>query len=385
MSYPSTFPSDCRPEFSNNLTTYIWYAYSWMFTRSEIQTFTFGLPIVLIIGTLSNGAFLFVVFKIERLHTITNLYLATLAFVDVTFVVSSAGSYLYAFTVSPVRHDAPYDSFIGCTLIFGITLAVYFTSIGLVTLVTLERYYGICLPFQHRVIASKSRTRKLIASTCLIGLVLGAIESLKFSKLDKWCVIWPHLPDFQGWPQKVGFCVPLHENVVLLGEFVDTVPFFVALIWNGYMYARIMYSLSHREVIQKESENDSMGQLQVQATKVRKQVARLLIINGMLFFFCQIWVRFNAINNILSNITGSGFYKNAETSGLMLVFGRCMLYVNSSLNPVIYNLASSFYRDAFKEAFFGNLFNREKATTLAVGSSSKETDVLSDKQINTNI
>lgn len=362
MGYPTTYPEDCDPAYSHNHTNNAWYAYTWFYTRDEIRTFTYGLPLVLIICLLGNGSFLFVVARCKRLHTNTNVYLACLAMTDVSYVLTSVGPYLQAFYDSPVRHDIPYNAFIGCTLSFGSAYGLYFTSIGLVTLVSFERYYAICLPLKHRAISSRRRTRALILTTFLIGLILGFTRALKYSRLQRYCVIWPQLPDFAEWPQKVEFCVSVNDSVGLnlFTELLDTLPFFIALLWNGYMYARIVYTLSNRPLIGKNGDaSSSSGQtrLQIQAFQIRNQVARVLIINGCLFFLCQIWVRFNYINNILTTTLGVKLYPSEAVYGVMLVFGRCMLYVNSSLNPFVYILTSSYYRDAYKEVLYGRMFD----------------------------
>ena len=209
MEYPTTFPDGCDdPQHNSNLTLYIAYAYSWMFSRSEVRILTIGLPIALVTGILGNGVFLFVVARVRRLHNITNFYLANLALADISFVISSAGPSIYSYLDSPVRNDVPYQSSFGCVLSFGIPTVMYNASLGIVTLVTLERYYCICYPLQHRAISSKSRTMKLIASTWIIGIMLCGIRVLNFAKLYRYCTIWPHLPDFIGWPQKseILFC-----------------------------------------------------------------------------------------------------------------------------------------------------------------------------------
>ena len=98
------------------------------------------------------------------------------------------------------------------------------------------------------------------------------------------------------------------------------------------------------------SENNQ-NQRQSQAAKITKQVARMLVINGTVFFVCQIFTRVYIIDDILNDVAGSGLYKRGEIGAIMLVFGRCMLYVNSAINPWVYLLTCQVYRTAFKHAF----------------------------------
>ena len=354
MEYPTTFPDGCDdPQHNYNLTLYIAFAYSWMFSRSEIRILTIGLPIALVTGVLGNGVFLFVVARVKRLHNITNFYLANLAVADISFVISSAGASIYSYLDSPVRHDIPFQSSFGCVLAFGIPTVMYNVSLGIITLVTLERYYFICYPLQHMAISSKSRTMKLTAGTWIVGIALCGIRILNFAKLYRYCTIWPHLPDFIGWPQKTEFCFVVDENisVSIVSNLSDITPFFVALFWNGYMYCRIIYSLSHREIVangERGGSDNNQNQSQIQAAKITKQVARMLIINGVVFFVCQIFTRVYLFDDILKDVID---IEKGPIEDTILVLGRCMLYVNSAINPLVYLLTCESYRTAFKHAF----------------------------------
>ena len=241
MDYPSSFPEGCdNPPHNTNFTLLAFLAYNWQYSPSEIRTFTYGIPIALVIGVVGNGAFLFVCAKIKSLHNVTNLYLVNLAFADIFFIISSTGMYLYSFIKSPVRHSVQYQSSLGCVLSFGSSNVMYYASLGLVTLVGIERYYCICYPLKHRVVASKSRTIKLIAVTWLCSILLSSVRILKYSRLVRYCTIWPRLPDFKGWPQKSNFCYLNDPNLIIVSDLADAIPFFLSLLWNIFVYGRII-------------------------------------------------------------------------------------------------------------------------------------------------
>ena len=348
-----------------------------LYSDSERLVFSIVLPLILIFGVSCNSAFLFVVAKIKRLHTITNYYLVCIAIADITFVSISIGSYLVTFFSSPIRNNAAFESSFGCGFVFAITLAMYFDSMALITLVTLERYFAICIPLKHRAIAGMRRTFKIIIGTTIVSVILGILVALKDSKLGKTCIIWPENDDrFKGFPPVIKDCVALHPDVIIMGEVLQTVPFFVAMIWNGYMYFKIIYTLNSRNATKITEDRNS--ELQAQATRVRNQVARLLILNGTFFFALQVTYRFVAIHVILKLTVGTGLFSSDETLGLIVIVSRGCLYLNSSINPILYNLSSSFYYEAFKEAFGCKGKQRKleisASTAISIVSSNRQSD-----------
>ena len=381
MRYPTTYPDGCDPAYSYNYTTNnIWYANTWLMTTLEYQLVFYGLSIVCLIGIIGNGSFLFVVGKIKRLHNTTNLYLASLAMTDITYLIVAFTTTMLFYLDSPVRHDTMFDSSAGCTLLFATGNFLFYTSLGLVTLVTYERFRGVCSPFKHRAISSTGRTKRLIFGTLVTGLALGFLQSLKFAVMTRYCIIWPHLPDFIGYPQTVEFCLPITTNLNIGLDVLDNVIFIIALLLNGYMYVRIMYTLNNRNVGLEEdrpTENTdapatkAQTQMQAQTMKIRNQVARMLIMNGAVFFLCQISSQINVLDYILTRTLGTGLYSDAITD-TMLILSRVLIYANSAANPFVYNLSSSYYRDAYKEAFCGSCIDRfDRNRQMAAMNSAK--------------
>ena len=368
MKYPMTYPDGCDPAYSYNHTYNVWYAYTWMQTTLESRMVLYGLPIVVLLGIIGNGSFLFVVGKTKRLHNTTNLYLASLAMTDVIYLVWVCTMTLWVYVDSPVRHDTVFETSAGCTLGFAMGYFLYYTSTGLVTLVTYERYRAICSPLKHRANSSTGRTRRLIVGTLVASAALGFLQSLKFAVMYRYCVIWPHLPDFIGWPQTLEFCLPITTNLNIGLDVLDNVIFMIALSFNGYMYARIMYTLNNRNVGLEEDRptettdaiaTKAQTQMQAQTIKIRNQVARMLIMNGTVFFLCQISSQINAMDYILTRTLGTGLY-SAATTDTMLIVSRVLIYANSALNPFLYNFSSSYYREAYKDALCGTCIDRNR-------------------------
>ena len=339
-------------------------AVSRLYSTSEQIVITIILPCMLIICVVGNFAFLFSVKRVKRLHTIVNFYLVTLAVADVSYVVNGTAGYAMLYITTPVRSDWPngYE----CWIVTSLGRLSYYTSIGIMTIVTLDRYMAICYPFKHRAINSMTRAVKLVIITLIVAIIFSVISViLAYGKLNKFCVLWPETDDYDSFPTYVNFCSPMTPNGRVYYELLILIPFVAALIANGYMYFRIVNGLNHRHDAVKIADT----QVQTQAIEGRNQITRMLIISGVLFFLCQVLRRVASLHFIL--IVLADYYIFTESQyGIVVLVGRALLYLNSAINPLIYTIASSHYRKSFAEAFCCYQ-TQYKKSELGLNSSSK--------------
>ena len=109
--------------------------------------FTILTPIVFIIGTFNNFAFLFVICRVKAMQNVINFYLANLAIGDLLYLITTAVGYMWRyFASSSIRsyENAPWKSPLGCQLPMIVGYASYFASAFMVTLVSIEKYFAIC-------------------------------------------------------------------------------------------------------------------------------------------------------------------------------------------------------------------------------------------------
>ncbi|XP_072042864.1 neuropeptides capa receptor-like [Amphiura filiformis] len=309
-------------------------AQEYLFTPLEDIFFSAVLPTVLFICLIANFAFIYTVIRVPSMGTVTNTYLSHVAAADVIFVTLSVTIYCHAYFQTPVHS----------------VLMTYFVSLFLITFVTIERYYAICRPLQHRIVAGKSRTNKIIVASWMMGVFFGACVAPRYSGFVTFCVQWPDSEEFHNLPETIYHCVEVHPDVYLFSEITQTAPLFLAMVANIFMYSSIIKALSQRPTSTNNSDDATNAAQQQQSQRVRNQVARLLIINGTLFFLCQAPFRIVSIHNMMVHHGRSGLFKS-EQYGAMLVIGRCLVLINSCVNPFVYVTTSSFYREAFFKAF----------------------------------
>ena len=306
-------------------------------------------PISFLFGLVANISFLLVLFQIREMRTITNAYLGNLAVADILFLCSVDYHFLFSYFPSPKVKSLAYTSSAGCAINVTIQYMAHFASIALVFLMTVERYLGICKTFYHRLIIAKGRTLKLIIFAWVFGLAYAcAFVAPRSYVLVKTCVLWPESDMYLDLPNVLHSRSPLHPFYKQMPSILQAVPFSAAMICTIVMYALIVKKLTER--VSTFNQGDQQSQ---QISKVRDNVARLLIANGTVFFLAYVPFYVTRFNYALLAITDNrvGYQTTPNVRGAIDWSVVCLATVNSFINPVIYSLTNERYRRAFVHVF----------------------------------
>ena len=338
------------------------HASHWMHTKVDEVIYMILLPIVVALGLAGNGAFLFMVTRLSRMRTTVNFYLANLAVTDIVFLSTQSLFLWYVFFLTPVSLRYPFETVSSCFIIYFIGYSSYYCSMSIITLVSIERFYAICHPLKHRRMQSKGHMLKTIGVAYLVSVILAVITLLKRMSLVEFCLGWPDNGRYDDFPKVFRYCYALGgiNEIVVFTEIMYSVLFFVAAIFNGILYAQIIIALGSRNLVR----NDSTA---AQTESVRNQVARALVINGIIFFVTQIPMRVNDIDETLSAL-GQPKFLSPNQKDNFLSFGALFLFLNSALNPYVYCFSSSNYRKGFKDAFAFSfkIFNKNKQSLKSI-------------------
>ena len=325
------------------------------------------LPIVILIAFFSNFAFIYMVWRVSRMHTITNYYLINVAIADLIFACVVSPMYAYSTSTSVLYGNVPFNITGICLFLFGSAWFTWFASVIGVTVVSFERFIAVCYPFHTHQMQSKLRAKLIMVGIWSCSLVFVMFTTPRYGKTIKLCLIWPNDDKYDGFPNILQTCVAMGsgKSLAIFSEIMEAASFFVALILNVYFYGRIIIALSSRSIIGDDSVQ------QRQTVKVRNQVARALVINGIVFFLTQTPYRINNIDGLSKNISGIGFLDKKQSDSLK-VLSRGLIYVNAAINSFIYAFSSTFYRDGFLEAF-GCSTPKNKLDTSVSGKMSMTT------------
>ncbi|KAM9839132.1 thyrotropin-releasing hormone receptor b [Aulostomus maculatus] len=306
---------------------------------------SFLLLVICASGIVGNVMVILVVLTTKHMRTPTNCYLVSLAVADL-MVLTAAG--LPTFT----------DSIFGSWVFghYGCLCITYFQYLGInasscsITAFTIERYIAICHPIKAQFLCTLSRAKKII-------LFVWAFTSL-------YCVMWFYLSDIQqqvydnvtivtcGYRVSRKFYLPIY--------FFDFGVFFVVpLLLSAVLYgliARILFlnplpsdTKDKKKKKKNGGDNHAAGKSgscknsrhSSSTATSRRQVTKMLAV--VVILFAVLWMPYRTL------VVVNSFLEPAYLDSWFLLFCRICIYLNSAINPVIYNAMSQKFRAAFRK------------------------------------
>ncbi|CAH2285747.1 thyrotropin-releasing hormone receptor [Pelobates cultripes] len=296
------------------------------------------------LGIVGNVMVVLVVLRTKHMRTPTNCYLVSLAIADLMVLVAAGlpnitesiyGSWVYGY--------------IGCLCITFLQYLGINASSCSITAFTIERYLAICHPIKAQFLCTISRAKKII-------VFVWAFTSL-------YCMMWFFLLDLNTTIYKdatvvnCGYKVPRsYYSPIYLIDFAVfyAVPMTLATVLYG-LIARILFLNpipSDPKENSKTWRNDSTHQNKTYNSKLssrcsnntissRRQVTKMLAVVVILFAF--LWMPYRTL------VVVNSFLSQPYLENWFVLFCRICIYLNSAINPVIYNLMSQKFRAAFRK------------------------------------
>ncbi|XP_072033391.1 growth hormone secretagogue receptor type 1-like [Amphiura filiformis] len=340
-------------------------AYKWIVTDSEFIMYAYVIPSIQLIGLIANIAFLYVIAKIPEMRSITNFFLANLAVSDILAITFVMWETLVHYHSTPIKVGNIWSNPQGCVSSHMIRNACFFSSICFITVTSVEKFLAVCFPLKHRVVNTKGRAKKLVVVCWLISFVLAGIVAPGHALVETSCLRWPENLSHLQLPRFIVKCEAYYSVFEIASDVTQVVACIIGAIINFGMYAGIVVNLSKRSaVLSKGARHQSdITIAPADPVDVRNRVAKMLVINGIVFYICITpFVYFN-ITDILDELLGVSVIENTTTNRIVLL-AKAMFAVNSSVNPFVYSATNVRYREAFRKAFGGK---RQKSAETNVG------------------
>ncbi len=205
-------------------------------------------PILTIFGLIVNTAFLFVLYRVPSMRTVTNFYLANLAIADAIFLLTNSWWFIWEYMSNVDLRATIYGSHINCTYLYKSTLYIiymdYFASVNFISAVTTERYIALSQPLRHRNWSTKIRTISVVFLCWLLACFLACPVLFITYKPKSMCVA------YQDSKAEIGYAIVRWTFCetrscewcgVSIG-FLDLFQFSFALVSNAVMYFFIVKS-----------------------------------------------------------------------------------------------------------------------------------------------
>ncbi|XP_038061677.1 G-protein coupled receptor 35-like [Patiria miniata] len=323
--------------------------------------FAYVVPCIAACGVLTNLTYLFTLCRVQALRNVTNFYLTNLAVGDllllVTFYVFPAIQYS---VLNPPRHIR--TRYLVDSVSKGIAHATTFLGVAFCTLVNVERYKAICHPLKYMRVQSWKRAVRLVVLTWVIAVAYGSValffDTARVPPLTANCQIWPDKEPYRS-------LTGLHEGPDmhavsndLLDRETSVKAYGIARIVFQFLTVlvnAVLYILTIRKIRKPSpaaSENPKFA-------RRRNRITAMLMINGVVFYLCllpasilettNIFMVWGAGTNWTPTLDEAFSYVNFVTGSYC--FTGIAKALNASLNPIVFNVGSAAYREAFVQAF----------------------------------
>ncbi|XP_077982630.1 thyrotropin-releasing hormone receptor-like isoform X2 [Glandiceps talaboti] len=301
--------------------------------------------LVLLCGIIGNTMVILVVCRINHMRTPTNCYLVSLAVADtLVLIVACLPTTIEIFLPTSIWLYGD----VGCKLsVYLQYVAINVSSLS-ITAFTIERYIAICHPMKAQTMCTVSRAKKIIS-------VLWIFAILYFTP---WLFFVGTRPGRLANGRDIEWCDYKQDrgaNIYNIMYFVDLCAFYISpSILSVVVYgliAKILFSNTVPNNDTKESfrhkhklngvhgKRESKKRNHVASS--RKQVIKMLVVVVVLFL--TLWAPYRVLvvyNSIVSE-------EKKFTSDWYLAFAKWCIFLNSAINPILYNFMSVKFRRAF--------------------------------------
>ncbi|XP_019365396.1 PREDICTED: thyrotropin-releasing hormone receptor-like [Gavialis gangeticus] len=307
----------------------------------ELQVATILLVLLICgVGIAGNVMVVLVVLRTKHMVTPTNCYLVSLAVADLIVLLAAGLPNISEVVASWVYGYA------GCLCITYLQYLGINISACSITAFTVERYIAICHSIKAQLLCTVSRAKRIIAGVWL------------FTSL--YCLMWFFLVDTSRVPFADGAQVScgyrVSRTLYLPIYFLDfalfyVIPLGVATVLYG-LIARILFSNPLPATPQharpgsgRQGQPASSMKLSCRGNKgalsSRRQVTKMLAV--VVILFAVLWMPYRTL------VVVNSFMDPPYLNIWFLLFCRMCIYLNSAINPIIYNLMSQKFRAAFRK------------------------------------
>uniref|UniRef100_T1L0B5 G-protein coupled receptors family 1 profile domain-containing protein n=1 Tax=Tetranychus urticae TaxID=32264 RepID=T1L0B5_TETUR len=292
--------------------------------------------LILILGTTGNILVPIVVCRTKELRNSTNIFLINLSLADLFVLIVCMP------TVLIELHSKPEIWLLGqemCKAVPFVEMVVAHGSILTMMAISFERYYAICKPLKAGYKCTRLRAVIIILSVWAIAII-STIPILWIAELS-------HETYIDG--SLVPVCLTQANKLWHKLYFIGTM---IAFFWSPLLILIIIYIVITKRLFLNDENirtSTNHGNHECGQMRARRQVVYMLATVIACFFICLLPFRLFTLWLLLSS-TDQVKSLGMELYYTTLYFCRIMLYLNSALNPILYNLISSKFRDAFLAA-----------------------------------
>ncbi|XP_060806910.1 thyrotropin-releasing hormone receptor isoform X2 [Amyelois transitella] len=287
---------------------------------------------IMCLGVIGNVMVPIVILKTKDMRNSTNIFLVNLSIADLMVLLVCTPTVLVEVNSKPETWVLGREL---CLAVPFVELTVTHASVLTILAISFERYYAICEPLRAGYVCTKTR------ATLICALVWFFAALFTSPILGVATFTYEEYGD-----TKIPVCLTQADTFWSALFFILTIAIFFIIPLGVLLvlYSVIAKNLMENPAIiaQNTKNTNSSGNV----IRYRKQVILMLGTVVLSFFVCllpfkalTLWIIVFPPETIMS-LGLDGYY-------ILLYFCRVMLYLNSAINPILYNLMSSKFREGF--------------------------------------
>ncbi|XP_046735582.1 pyrokinin-1 receptor-like [Diprion similis] len=299
---------------------------------------------IFLTGVVGNISTCVVIARNKSMHTATNYYLFSLAISDLLLLVSGLPPEMYY-----IWSQFPYVfGEIFCAIQSFAAETSANATVLTITAFTVERYVAICHPFVSHTMSKLSRAVKFVVAIWLFALGLAVPQAIQFGivygedengttveETARCTVKWVILEHAFEISTMLFFVVPMTIITVLY-----------VLIGVKLRRSRLLTAVKRTSISNSINNGESVRG----KTAAQRNVIRMLVAVVVAFFIC--WAPFHAQR--LLAVYAQGASQEEHHPVLVTVYttltyvSGIFYYLSTTINPLLYNIMSNKFREAFK-------------------------------------
>lgn len=304
---------------------------------SLVIPLTIAYLLIFVSGVFGNIATCTVIIRNASMQTATNYYLFSLAISDLTLLILGLPNELSVFW-----QQYPWALGVGlCKIRAYVSEMSSYVSVLTIVAFSMERYLAICHPLRVYSMSGLKRSTRFILAAWSIAMI-SAIPFAIYTKVN--FVEYP--PGSGNYSADSAICAMLLPDMPKfpLYELSSIVFFLIPMLVILVVYTRMGLKI-------KNSTKKMLGPIQgfvhgdSRQTQSRKSIIRMLSVVVIMFFVC--WAPFHAQRLLYIYAQDSDYYP--DLNEWLYILSGCLYYFSTTVNPILYNLMSMRYRQAFKQ------------------------------------
>ncbi|EUB57501.1 Thyrotropin-releasing hormone receptor [Echinococcus granulosus] len=304
---------------------------------------TIAATLILIVGLSGNLLVITVITWSSKMRSPTNCYLVSLSFSDMLFLLHATAPFIWELYVMIGQWTLGTHA---CRIIVAMQYLCVDTSALSMAAFSVERWVAICHPMRAQTLCTVNRALKIIAG---IWIFCAAYNCVWLFTLDTQVVEYVY-GTYRTCTYKFS---RMRYSTVYLLDFILFYTLPLGLIFVMYTQITLRLFKFHKSICLNLNKGKSESN--------RNAVVKMLM--AVVILFAVFWFPYRTL------VVYNSFVTPKRTDYWLILFVKTMAYLNSTVNPILYNAMSKKFRRAFRLLITQtSCFGRQSKMNSVLGS-----------------